>query len=116
MPLVVSFKHPTDGWVILLVQKEGSRPGSFSDNSRGRRELIKLMFENGRFEILRTVFGADLEASFTRTVRSPADEILAKLDPGKTYNTKIMTDKTPLLDFRFTHIRAPTAPCRPEPE
>lgn len=109
-PCEVEFRLQGQGdWLKLRPLNPGNAPGSFSDVSRGRRDVY--MFEcsdDGQYTVIyRSGLGIDYDLGKEREIRviEPAEkpEVVEVLAEGESFEIEVTTERGQTGTFRFTH-------------
>jgi hypothetical protein len=100
--------YAKDEWREVGRLESGDKPGSMSDNDVGeipaRREVLIFRCLGDRSVITRSVAGADACIGPNRSVVAVAEEILADLQPGQSFEKTVQTDNGFSFLVRWTHV------------
>jgi len=95
-------------WSEAGLLKPGDQPGSLSDSSIGetpaRRDVLIFRCLGDRSRVTRSAGGVDLCTGPDRHVATVAEEMLADLQPGQSFEKTVWLDSGRSFLVRWTHV------------
>lgn|SRR5215831_3661463 len=104
MTLIVEMGRDDLGWTTLGTMRPGDREGSLSDNSDGRRDILRFRTTPDCSIVEMSRAGVDVEVGVHRAIVATGFDVLARLRDGESYERPVQTDRmSQPVQVRFRH-------------
>ena len=91
-------------WTAVAALTPSDPPGSISQNTPERRDVIMFRCAGDHSVVERSVAGADTEVGRDRLVVTMDTEVLATLTAGQSYEADVISDRGMAYKARWTHV------------